>query len=164
MTVIYVMLVWDEEQLTETYDGLDLDLFIFMSGEVQQKLQHFLLDDDLSESSHLWVRFNRSQKAHDWNSLRAAVYLASALELLLIIIKVSAESPHSEEWAQESRFVGSQGDTGGVLLVLGLQFCKSSYRKIQIGIEYQLLFLWFIEITFGVFNALIYIHVKWEWV
>lgn len=30
--------VGDEVELTETDDGLDLDLLIFMSGEVQQKI------------------------------------------------------------------------------------------------------------------------------
>lgn len=30
--------VGDEAELTETDDGLDLDLLIFMSGEVQQKI------------------------------------------------------------------------------------------------------------------------------
>lgn len=32
---------------TKTHDGLDLDLLVFMSGEVQQQIQHFVLDDDL---------------------------------------------------------------------------------------------------------------------
>lgn len=32
---------------TKTHDGLDLDLLVFMSGEVQQQILHFVLDDDL---------------------------------------------------------------------------------------------------------------------
>lgn len=35
---------------TKTHDGLDLDLLIFMSGEVQQKIQHFVLDDNLRDT------------------------------------------------------------------------------------------------------------------
>lgn len=35
---------------TKTHDGLDLDLLIFMSGEVQQEIQHFVLDDNLRDT------------------------------------------------------------------------------------------------------------------
>lgn len=55
-------------------------------------------------------------------------YLVGTLELLLVKIKVSTESPHSKQRAQESRFVSNQSGTIGVLLVLCLKFCKSSYK------------------------------------
>lgn len=35
---------------TKTHDGLDLDLLVFMSSEVQQKIQHFVLDDNLRDT------------------------------------------------------------------------------------------------------------------
>lgn len=52
--------------------------------------------------------------------------LVGTLELLLVKIKVSAESPHSEEGAQECGFVSCQGGAVRVLLVLSLQLGQSS--------------------------------------
>lgn len=69
-----------------------------------------------------------SSSAHNIEALCAHVYLAGALELLLVKIKVSTQSPHSKQWAQESRFVSHQSGAVGVLLVLGLEFCQSSYK------------------------------------
>lgn len=58
----------------------------------------------------------------------AGVYLVRTLELLLVKIKVSTESPNSEQGAQECRFVSCQRGAVGVLLVLSLQLSKSSFN------------------------------------
>lgn len=50
------MIVSDDVQHTKTRDGLDLDLFVFMSGEVQQKLQHFFLDDNLRDTGESVIK------------------------------------------------------------------------------------------------------------
>lgn len=58
-------------------------------------------------------------------------HLVRTLELFLVKIKVSTQSPDSEERAQERRFVSCQGGAAGVFLVLGLEFCQRSYTMTQ---------------------------------
>lgn len=57
----------------------------------------------------------------------ADIHLVSPLELLLVKIKVSTESAHGEQRAQERRFVSCQRGAAGVLLVLSLQLGQGSW-------------------------------------
>lgn len=117
---------------TKTHDGLDLDLLVFMSCEVQQQIQHFVLDDDLSATwgdtrKTSYNTFERRLQRHGRSSVRV-FYLVGPLELLLVKVKVSTESAHGEERAQQRGLVRHQRGAGWVLLVLSLQPGQSSWE------------------------------------
>lgn len=60
-------------------------------------------------------------------------YLVGPLELLLVKVKVSAESAHGEERAQQRGLVSRQRGAVWVLLVLSLQPGQSSWKTHKKG-------------------------------
>lgn len=56
------------------------------------------------------------------------VYLVSTLEFFLVKVKVSTQSPHSEQRTQQCRFITCQSGAAGVLLVLCLQLGQSPFQ------------------------------------
>lgn len=91
-----------------------------MIDEIYQQLQHLLFDDNLQKTS---FRYKTHLIGHEQTTLKecgVSIYLASALELFQVKVKVSTESPNSKQRAQESGFVGNQSRTAGVLLMLSL--------------------------------------------
>lgn len=58
-------------------------------------------------------------------------YLSGALEILLVEVKVSAESSDSEERSEESCFSSSHGQTVRTLLMLNLQLRQRSVITVK---------------------------------